>query len=703
MPPRTSPRRLLATLVFCVAMPLAAQDPLPQASPEDLAAAAAAMVRMEDADTALSLAAEGAALYQREVIKRDGYEYCSRAVALAERGEFRESVRSASKALHVALASGNEDLLAKAYRDFAIVFNYANQRERARQFAQLALQRRSEDPTQVVGPANKILGDVAAREGEHAEAIGHYEAALAGSSENFRPLVQASLVNVLIASGDTARARRELDAIPSPRDPALAAQLVRTQGNLLLAEGRIEEALATFTRLAADQAGRDDGYQRVWALEGMSRAEEALGRPDDAARSLDLALAGLDAVRARFRSEEFKSGMFADAQALFARAILLASDTGQAERAFVLSERSRARALLDAVADRATVSGTAVAAMDLPAIQQGLRDDERVVAFHALPDRLLAWTVGPDSLSMQRLPLGGDTMVRLVDAYRDGLVNGRPAAVVAGERIAVLLLAPLGLEPGQRLLIVPHGPLHYLPFQALRVDGQYLVERHPVAIAPSASIAVRLAAQANRAAPRLVAFGNPDVTPDLALPGSEREVERLVELFPQSEAFIRDQATRSRFERVAGQARVLHVAAHAQADLVDPLHSRILLANENGRENFLEARDVLGLDLSDVALVTLSACESGLGRVADGEEVLGFTRSFLTAGAASLVVSLWQVSDTATEMLMSTLYAELAAGTDLQVAMQRAQLAVMANPATAHPFYWAPFNLIGNWRLTLGG
>src|SRR3546814_2152057 len=88
---------------------------------------------------------------------------------------------------------------------------------------------------------------------------------------------------------------------------------------------------------------------------------------------------------------------------------------------------------------------------------------------------------------------------------------------------------------------------------------------------------------------------------------------------------------------------MLHVAAHAQADRVDPLYTRILLANEDGKQNFLEAREVLDLDLDGVALVTLSACESGLGRVTDGDEVLGFTRAFLSAGSSGLVVSLWPV------------------------------------------------------------
>ncbi len=142
------------------------------------------------------------------------------------------------------------------------------------------------------------------------------------------------------------------------------------------------------------------------------------------------------------------------------------------------------------------------------------------------------------------------------------------------------------------------------------------------------------------------------------------------------------------------------MAAHAEADRVDPLYSRILLANEDGKQNFLEAHEVLDLDLDDVALVTLSACESGLGRVATGDEVLGFSRAFLAAGTSSLILSLWPVADDATEILMTTLYGELAKGADVQLAMQSAQLALLARSEFEHPFFWAPFNVIGNWRLS---
>jgi CHAT domain-containing protein len=102
--------------------------------------------------------------------------------------------------------------------------------------------------------------------------------------------------------------------------------------------------------------------------------------------------------------------------------------------------------------------------------------------------------------------------------------------------------------------------------------------------------------------------------------------------------------------------------------------------------------------MGGVSLVTLSACESGLGRTERGDEVMGFNRSFLNAGASSLVSSLWPVDDDSTEFLMTAMYTELSRGADLQLAMQKAQIAAMKRPRFQHPFFWAPFVLIGDWR-----
>ena len=707
---------LLASAGLASSAPLAAPAaaPVPQARRAAPAAPAdggsrealAALARLQDADTALSLAAEGAALYARERVKLDGYAYCSQAVELADLGELRESARAASMALHVALETGNPDLLGKAYRDLSIAFSYAGQLERAEQFATLALKYPGLDPTQVLGPANKILGDVRARQGRYAEAIAYYDQAEKGSSPRFQPLVQASLANALIQSGDLARARSTLDAMPEPADRAQRAQLARTRGKLLLAENQPAQALAVFRQLAdtpVDAAAGDGVFYRAWALDGMSRSQAALGDDAAAAASLDQALDEFERARAQFRSDDFKMGLFSDAQSVFERAIALHDKLGQVERAFDISERSRARALLDSIAGRADLNSNETTALDVQTLRAGLAPDEVVVAFHTLPDHLVAWVLTREGVREAHFPtaLPRADLVKLVEAYRTALIGRNAGIVTASDQIGRLLLAPLQIPAGKRLLIVPHGPLHYLPFQALRLDGKYLIERNPVALAPSVSIAARLAAHAPQAQSQLLGFGNPTVAASVAapLPGAEREVRALAADFPGARLFFGEQATRANFDEYAPQSQLVHVASHALVDTLDPLHSKVLFTDGNGQPVYLEAKDVMALKLDGVALLTLSACESGLGRVENGDEVLGFTRAFLSAGTSSLLASLWPVSDAATEKLMTTFYGDLAHGANAQDAMRDAQRAVLANPATAHPYYWAPFNLIGNWRL----
>lgn len=678
--------------------------PAPAQAPDAEAAAdRAAQTRLEDTDTLLALTSEGAILYAQDEVKLNGYQYCSQAVALAEAGEFRQSIRAASKALHLANTGNDDNLKALANRDLAIAYSYAGQLDKAIEFAREALRHTPQNPQLVYGPANKIIGDARARRGDHAGAVLSYEEALKTSSSRYAPLVQASLANSLIETGEPARARELLGQIPAPREPALLAQLDRTHARLLLAEKKPEDALAAYRKLTTRTYGVDSNYYQLWAWEGVARAEQALGRPAEAAQAIDRALADIDQVRSRFRSEEIKIGLFSDLQSVFERALALHGQAGDEARAFEISERSRARALLDTVRGRADLDAGAAQTLNLPALQANLRPDERVVEFHALPSYLQVWVIGPGSIKGHRVEVQREELNELVEGFRNSVVRGRRTAIGNADKLGAALIEPLGLAPGQHLVFVPHGPLHYLPFQALRVNGHYLIESNPVSVAPSASIAVRLAQRTPRAPAALAAFGNPRIEDKYELPGAEAEVKQLAHLFPNNKLFVGEQANKTQFRQTLANAPMLHVAAHAEVDEVDPLYSRILLANENGRNNFLEAHEILDMRMPDTALVTLSACESGLGRIDRGDEVLGFTRSFLSAGSSSLIASLWPVSDDATAVLMSTLYGSLAQGREVQQALQAGQLAVLKDPKMAHPFFWAPFNLIGNWRLTLGG
>ena len=699
--------RLLANVVGCALLfgPMGsaiAQDPV---APQTTPAFDSAQARLRDADSLKALSEDGQILYQRERIKLDGYRYCSQSVAAAERGDFRESVRAASKALYLGEQQGNEDLMAVSKRDLAIAYSYAGDLERAKQYAQQALGHQARNPAIVVGPAYKTLADVAVRQGKLGEAIDLYNQAAANSSDRYLPLVKISLANAYVHLNDAQKARARYDQIAPPPEPLLALYQ-RGLGNLLLIEGKPTEALLAFETAALSAKGPDAVYHRLWAVEGIARSQLEQGNKAAALARYVEAAQLADGIRSRFRSEEFKTGLFGDVQTIFERAIGLLAEAGDYAGAWQLSEQSRSRALLDVLRERVALPAAAegrlaASLVKLADVTAALRPGEALLQFHSLEDRLIAWIITSQGLRGTSLSLSRADLDGTVGAFRQAIFERRATVNEMATLLYTRLLAPLALPAGDRLVIVPHGAMHYLPFQALRSSAGFLIESHALALAPSASIAVQFGQRsASRGVP-LIAFGNPANDSRLPLPGAEREVQLISGLYPEGRVFVQRQASRSRFQEQAGAGRILHVAAHAEVDILDPLASRIVFASEAGDPGFVAAREIYGIDLGGVSLVTLSACQSGLGRIARGDEILGFTRSFMAAGASSLLVSLWPVSDESTELLMAAFYGQLAQGTQAIEAMRSAQMAVLRTARFAHPFYWAAFNLMGDWRLGL--
>jgi len=260
-------------------------------------------------------------------------------------------------------------------------------------------------------------------------------------------------------------------------------------------------------------------------------------------------------------------------------------------------------------------------------------------------------------------------------------------------------------EGAANLVIVPDGQLSYVPFEALRGahDG-YLVESHALAYAPSAAVFLNLASAAPARHDRgLVAFADPRAPaanpPWPRLPGARKEVEAVARVAAEEvTAFTDGQASEHRFktEPAVGRARWLHLASHASVDEANPANTMIVLAADplGMDDGYLRVAEVFALDLS-AELVVLSGCETALGRQVRGEGLMGLTRAFLYAGAKSLQVSLWKVSDRTTAYLMPDFYRSLVAGAAPVDALRRAKLESLADPRRAHPAYWAPFVLIG--------
>jgi len=250
----------------------------------------------------------------------------------------------------------------------------------------------------------------------------------------------------------------------------------------------------------------------------------------------------------------------------------------------------------------------------------------------------------------------------------------------------------LALYP--QLIIVPHGPLHYLPLHALHDGQSFLLEHHAISYLPGASL-LRYCTEARPTASSALALGH---SFGGVLPNAPREAETIAAIL-DSQIVLEDAATLARLREMAPDCHILHVAAHGDFRPDNPLFSGLALA-----DGWLTTLDIFNLPLQ-ASLVTLSACQTGRNVVGGGDELLGLMRAFLCAGAASLVLSLWRVEDCSTAQIMETFYTKLAAGETKGTALRHAQLEFIrgqsdgentANNLYTDPYFWAPFFLVGD-------
>ncbi len=246
------------------------------------------------------------------------------------------------------------------------------------------------------------------------------------------------------------------------------------------------------------------------------------------------------------------------------------------------------------------------------------------------------------------------------------------------------LIAPFENLIGERnLVIVPVGAAHYVPFHALRGGEKYLVESREFVYAPSATVWQFLTNKPPRKIENALLIGFADER----IPLVNSEISELQEIFPAAKTFTGDAATFANYTQYAPGFDILHLACHGQFRPENPLFSSLHLA-----DGFVTVRDICSQKL-DAELVTLSACETGLNKIFAGDEILGLARGFLSAGANSLVLSLWTVNDEATTALMKDFYTNLQRGESVSASLRSAQINFIKN--NSHPYFWSPFMVIG--------
>ncbi|HEX6899048.1 MAG TPA: CHAT domain-containing protein [Thermoanaerobaculia bacterium] len=364
---------------------------------------------------------------------------------------------------------------------------------------------------------------------------------------------------------------------------------------------------------------------------------------------------------------------------------------------------------------------------------------------------LLAYAVGPEQsylfvvtpggegdrgLEMYRLPIGRLGLETEIEAYRRLLTDpgsDLAALTARASRLYDLLLRPARkrLAHAERILISADGPLHLLPWAALRRRGQYLAQWRPIHLIGSMTvyeeIRRRRGIAEDPATWRLVAFGDArypktgsadatvadsEVRSALrrglkleSLPATRDEIREIAKLFPGAEVYLGEEATEERAKQASSRADLLHFAGHGLIDERFPLDSSLALTipaqRQEGRDNgLLQAWEVFESFRLSAHLVTLSACDTAVGREMGGEGLLGLTRAFQFAGARTVLSSLWNVSDASTATLMKRFYSYLRQGETKDAALRSAQLDLLRSrkESLSHPYYWAGFSLYGDWR-----
>ncbi len=348
--------------------------------------------------------------------------------------------------------------------------------------------------------------------------------------------------------------------------------------------------------------------------------------------------------------------------------------------------------------------------ISLADIREGSQPDEVLLAYHVVGEEIMAFVntgndmrivrnLGPVAAVAQHLQQWSIHM----DQFRAGpefarrhmLLLERPARRILTSLHGVLfspieaLLQEMEIRdpneadaPG-RLVIVPHGLLHQVPFHALFDGERYLLERFEVSYAPSARVYSLCQGQAPRRSGKALVMS----VADPLIPAVGEDARAVARYLPGARVLSDGQATSEALRSVSSDCSVLHLACHGLFRADNPMFSSLKL-----HDGWLTAAEVLRLDLAG-ALVTLSACESGRNEVLAGDEPIGLTRAFLGVGASTLVVSLWLVQDEAAAELMEKYYERLRGNAGPAEALRAAQLAIMGE--YPHPYYWAPFVVVG--------
>jgi CHAT domain-containing protein len=336
--------------------------------------------------------------------------------------------------------------------------------------------------------------------------------------------------------------------------------------------------------------------------------------------------------------------------------------------------------------------------LTLKEVQELLDPGITLLEYFVVRGAVLLWVVEKDRLRFVNLPISRGDLVSKVTSLRESIyqIGEKEKFNAISQELYRLLIEPaLPHIRGKELLIIPHDVLHYLPYQALlSAQGKYLIQDYPIYYLSSASLMqfTKEKKRASREAEKALVMANPSLGDEAYnLRFAEREAREVARVYPQSTVYLRAEATKPKAISLSPNFEILHFAVHTELNEADPMSSALLLAGEGKDDGRLKVGEIFSLNLK-AGMVVLSACETGLGKLSTGDELIGLTRAFIYAGTPSVVTTLWKVNDRSSYELMREFYSNLKSAKKSE-ALRQAQLKTMQE--FPEPFFWAAYGLTG--------
>jgi CHAT domain-containing protein/Flp pilus assembly protein TadD len=346
--------------------------------------------------------------------------------------------------------------------------------------------------------------------------------------------------------------------------------------------------------------------------------------------------------------------------------------------------------------------GTPATAKSLQAWLDQRADDTALLAYYSLPEAVYAWIFrSTQPVRATSIPLSQAALehyIRLFNREVPGFRRYTLESRTWEEKLAPLI-TPLHqyLAGVQTVYLVPHKQLHHVTLHALPIGNEPLGETFPIAYAPSAGVLLRQAPAALNSPPRSTRAMVLGFTPHKQEESAFAEATNQAATIFDTQPYVGQEASVARFKREAPEAGLIYVLCHGEFNTQNPLNSCLHLDGDP-----LTARDILSINLPGT-LVILTACQGGISGVNPGDELTGLSHAFLIAGASAVLAARWTVQTSSAIKLVREFYThwhkqKTSPARALQQAMRTIRHHKQAedNQPYAHPFFWAPFTLIGN-------